>query len=137
MLDLGTLGSDHSHIMRFGKVASKGILLTCSGGWLLLASVAQANLITNGGFELPPGVYPYMVFDTGLRLPGWTVENGTVEIVGSYWQAAEGSQSLDLNGIFEEIGTIYQDVATVPGEHYKIRFAYSGNPECGPRRIAR
>jgi choice-of-anchor C domain-containing protein len=109
-----------------------GILAACFGGWLLLASSARANLITNGGFELPPGVYPYMVFSGGLRLPGWTIESGTVEIVGTYWQAAEGSQSLDLNGIFEEIGTIYQDIATVPGERYKIRFAYAGNPECGP-----
>src|SRR5205814_9778429 len=62
----------------------------------------------------------------------WTVESGTVEIVGPYWQAPAGSQSLDLNGIFEEIGTIYQDVPTVAGQAYKVRFAYAGNPECGP-----
>jgi len=95
--------------------------------------VPPANAqLANGGFETPPNVYPYMVFGAGLSLPGWTMESGTVEIVGTYWQAAEGRQSLDLNGIFEEIGTLYQDVATVPGARYRVRFALAGNPEGGP-----
>jgi choice-of-anchor C domain-containing protein len=89
-------------------------------------------LVNNGGFESPPGISTYQEFGIGNNPPGWIIESGTVEIVGPYWQAAEGSQSLDLNGIFEEIGTIYQDVTTVPGRSYKIRFAYAGNPECGP-----
>ena len=96
--------------------------------------VTQTNtsLVVNGGFENPPGIYPYQVFDSGTSVPGWVVESGTVEITaGTYWQAAEGAQSLDLNGIFEQIGTIYQDVATTPGQSYKVRFAYAGNPECG------
>ena len=91
----------------------------------------SGSLVSNGGFEIPNGVNPYQVFGAGSNLPGWTVESGTVEIVGPYWQAPEGSQSLDLNGIFEDIGTIYQDVPTVIGQAYKVRFAYAGNPECG------
>ncbi|MFN3409128.1 MAG: hypothetical protein ACK45B_09060 [Limisphaerales bacterium] len=44
------------------------------------------------------------------------VVKGTVEIVGdSYRQAAAGHQSLDLNGTFEDVGTIYQDVPTQAG----------------------
>jgi|GEM_PF-1135958 len=89
-----------------------------------------ASLLVNGGFENPPGIYPYQVFSTEVAMPGWVVESGTVEINGTYWQAAEGTQSLDMNGIFDEIGTIYQDVPTVPGQNYKVRFAYAGNPEC-------
>ncbi|MDD5139888.1 MAG: immunoglobulin domain-containing protein [Verrucomicrobiales bacterium] len=89
------------------------------------------SLLVNGSFENPPGINPYAVFNTGTSLLGWVVENGTVEIVGTYWQSAEGAQSLDLNGIFEQIGTIYQDFATTPGQTYKVRFAYAGNPECG------
>ena len=27
------------------------------------------------------------------------------------------------------MGTIYQDIATIPGKTYKIRFAFAGNPE--------
>jgi choice-of-anchor C domain-containing protein len=90
------------------------------------------NLADNGSFELPPGISRYRVFAAGSDLPGWTVEQGTVEIVGPYWQAVEGVQSLDLNGTFEDIGTISQEVVTVPGRHYKVRFAYAGNPEGGP-----
>ena len=86
----------------------------------------------NGGFESPGDVYPYRVFSVGNSLPGWVVEHGTVEITaGRYWAAAEGKQSLDLNGIFEEIGTIYQDVPTQTGQRYRVRFAFAGNPEGG------
>ncbi|WCJ59534.1 choice-of-anchor C family protein [Fontisphaera persica] len=99
-------------------------------GWLGTAQLpAQCQ---NGGFEEPAIPAPYRVFSAGQTLSGWVVESGTVEIVGPYWQAAEGAQSLDLNGIFEQIGTIYQDVPTVPGESYRLRFALSGNPEGGP-----
>jgi choice-of-anchor C domain-containing protein len=103
-----------------------------TGAALGRGSASAQNLIVNGGFEDPPGVQTWIVFGAGATLPGWVVGNGTVEIVGTFWQAAEGSQSLDLNGIFEEIGTIYQDVPTVPGQHYKVRFAYAGNLDCGP-----
>jgi choice-of-anchor C domain-containing protein len=100
-----------------------------SGIQIAASSGTPTNLIANGSFENPPGINPYQVFDSSNPMPGWTIENGTVEIVGPYWQATEGSQSLDLNGIFEEIGTIYQDVPTVPGQTYKVRFAYAGNPD--------
>src|SRR6266536_771045 len=99
---------------------------------LVAALELNAGPFQNGGFESPPSISTYQAFDNGNNPPGWIVESGTVEIVGPYWQAAEGSQSLDLNGIFEEIGTIYQDIPTVPGQSYRIRFAYAGNPECGP-----
>jgi choice-of-anchor C domain-containing protein len=95
-------------------------------------NASAQNLIVNGSFEEPGGVETWLVFGAGPGLPGWTVESGTVEIVGTYWQAAEGSQSLDLNGIYEEIGTIYQDVPTLAGQRYKVRFAYAGNVGCGP-----
>jgi choice-of-anchor C domain-containing protein len=108
------------------KVAVVLAILTLAA---LLPSSAQ---IQNGSFETPSAGSTYTVFFAGNTLPGWTVESGTVEVVGTYWQAAAGSQSLDLNGIWEDIGTIYQDVATVPGESYRIRFALAGNPEGGP-----
>ena len=61
------------------------------------------------------------------------VEKGTVEIVGGrYWQPATGQQSLDLNGSFEDVGTIYQDVPTQAGQKYRVRFAFAGNPDGGP-----
>jgi choice-of-anchor C domain-containing protein len=99
---------------------------------LVMLAASLRGQTTNGGFEMPGKVYPYRVFGVGTSLPGWTVERGTVEIVsGRYWQPAEGNQSLDLNGIFDQIGTIYQDIATKPGQRYRVRFAFSGNPEGG------
>ena len=96
------------------------------------AEASPANLLVNGGFEDPPGIAGYICFGTGQQLPGWTVESGTVEVVGPYWQAAQGQQSLDLNGVFELYGTIFQEVSTVPETHYRVRFAFAGNPEGGP-----
>src|SRR5947199_10829526 len=98
---------------------------------VLCLVTSTGSSFMNVGFYVPTGVNPYQVFGAGSNLSGWIVESGTVEIVGPYWQAPEGSQSLDLNGIFEDIGTIYQDVPTVIGQAYKVRFAYAGNPECG------
>lgn len=95
------------------------------------AEPVPGNLIVNGGFEDPPGIGAYVCFGTGQSLPGWTIEAGTVEIVGPYWQAAQGKQSLDLNGIFELYGTISQEIPTVPEARYTLRFAFAGNPEGG------
>jgi choice-of-anchor C domain-containing protein len=100
-------------------------------GWglVLACALSVEAAISNGGFE-SPGVGPsYRAFLAGENIGGWVVESGSVEIVGTYWQAAEGNQSLDLSGIWDWAGTIYQDVPTVPGQVYKIRFALAGNPE--------
>jgi choice-of-anchor C domain-containing protein len=103
--------------------------------WVLLAGLCvrfagAAATISNGSFEEIVIDQPYRVFYAGASLGGgWIVADGTVEIVRDYWPAAEGRQSIDLSGIFEEVGTIYQDVATVPGRTYKIKFAFAGNPE--------
>ncbi len=100
--------------------------------WAMSGANSPAQVV-NGDFETPDGVYPYRVFSAGRSLPGWTVERGTVEIVGGrYWQPAAGQQSLDLNGIFDETGTLYQDVPTQAGQKYRIQFAFAGNPDGGP-----
>jgi hypothetical protein len=94
----------------------------------------ETNLVTNGGLEAPDGISAYTLFGFGNSMPGWTIEQGTVEIIAStYWESAEGSQSLDLNGIEDFIGTISQDIPpSRPGQYYRIRFALAGNPEGGP-----
>ncbi len=98
-------------------------------GLILILGSAKAA-ISNGSFEALPISVNYQVFGAGQDLGGgWMVESGTVEIVRDYWPAADGHQSIDLSGIFEEIGTIYQDIPTVAGKTYKVRFAFAGNPE--------
>src|SRR4051812_3493564 len=97
---------------------------------LCLGVSTPAAIINNGSFESQVIGVPYQVFSAGQDLGGgWIVENGTEEIVRDYWPAAEGHQSIDLSGIFLEIGTIYQDIATTPGRTYRVRFAFAGNPE--------
>ena len=62
---------------------------------------------------------------------GWTV-GGSVDQIGTgFWQAAEGTQSLDLNG--SGPGSITQLVTDlVVGTNYWITFAMSGNPDQNP-----
>jgi choice-of-anchor C domain-containing protein len=102
------------------------VVALCAG-----AGLATNAQIVNGSFETPDAGGSYSAFVAPSDVGGWIVENGSVEVVGTYWQAAVGNQSLDLSGIWDWAGTIYQDIATEPGKQYLVRFALSGNPEGG------
>ncbi len=100
---------------------------------MLGAATAQANLITNGSFEEPvsPSIDPFVtLFSVSTDISGWTVGTGSIDWIGTYWQAAEGSRSLDLNGA--AAGSIYQTFATTAGQSYLVEFAMSGNPDGDP-----
>lgn len=105
---------------------------------LLHLQAAEANLIADGSFE---SVFPgdlYRSYSAGSSLGAWTVESGTVEAVGRYWQAADGETSLDLNGVFDLRGTIRQTVATSRGQEYQLSFKLAGNPDSQddtPKRV--
>jgi choice-of-anchor C domain-containing protein len=103
------------------------------------AAFAAAGPLTNGGFEtyqLPAGT-PYQTVAMGGEagtIAPWKVSmpvGGSVDLVGSYWQAAEGTQSIDLSG--NSSANISQDIAVIPGHTYRVDFAYSGNPDGGPQ----
>lgn len=93
---------------------------------------------SNGGFELPAvAPSPFQTFNAGQELAGWTVTSGNVDLVhSSYWAAAYGVQSVDLNG--SGPGELHQDLAVSPGQVYGISFQLSANPDCapGPRTLA-
>jgi choice-of-anchor C domain-containing protein len=100
---------------------------------VLLAAVpvAAQNIVTNGSFETPtapPG--SFITFGAGATFGGWTVGIGSIDLVGTYWQAADGQQSVDLNGI--TTGSIFQDLVTTPGSLYTLSFAMAGNMDGGP-----
>ena len=77
-----------------------------------------------GGFEqLNAG-------DTSLD--GWTVDAGSVDWVGTYWPAQDGSMSIDMSGL--EPGTLSQTLATTIGDTYTVSFYLSGNP-AGPPAV--
>ena len=58
------------------------------------------NIVTNGDFEIPVVSWPHVTYSAGQTFSGWTVESGSIEqIAAGYWQAASGSQSVDLSGL--------------------------------------
>lgn len=96
----------------------------------LCASAAQANLIQNGSFELGtnPGAFT-TVGVGGSNITSWQVATGSVDYIGSYWQAGHLNRSIDLNG--STPGSIFQVVTTQVGQLYRLTFLMSGNPDPG------
>lgn len=87
-----------------------------------------ANLLINGGFEQPkvPAEGFFRTLDTGsAELTGWTIAAGNLDVVGNQ-PAAEGTQSLDLNGTAPAV--LRQEFATVAGTLYRLSFQYGNNP---------
>ena len=94
--------------------------------------------LVNGDFETPiiasafiPGVDRYFAVTT---FGDWTLESGSIDLsgAGGFWENASGNQSVDLDGLENFPGTIYQDVPVTPGTTYKLRFAVAGNPDRSP-----
>jgi len=103
---------------------------------LLLAGASQANLLTNGSFELgvDPPTPPSDLFEVlspgdSTTLTGWTVGGaaGVDWIHKNYWQASDGNFSLDLNALGS--GSVSQTFATTPGATYSVNYALSMNPD--------
>jgi choice-of-anchor C domain-containing protein len=99
----------------------------------LPASAVASAALTNGSFESGPFTgAPYDEFAAGsTALTGWTIDSGSLESIGSYWAASDGTRSLDLNGCCQP-ATISQELATTVGASYVVTFDLSGNPTGGP-----
>lgn len=96
---------------------------------LVFAPTAQADIVANGSFEAPDAGTYYANYGFDMDIEGWTVGSGDVDHLGTYWQATEGIQSLNLNG--GGSGSIRQGLVTETGQTYKLRFAYAGNADQG------
>jgi choice-of-anchor C domain-containing protein len=98
----------------------------------IAASVLAFSGIANGSFET--GTFSGNPFDTlhpgSTNVTGWTVDSGSVDWIGSYWPASDGSRSFDLSG--DGPGALSQALATTVGNTYTVTFDLSGNPACGP-----
>jgi choice-of-anchor C domain-containing protein len=100
----------------------------------LLATPASAalNLVSNGSFEL--GSNPGTFSTLGVGSPGltdWTIAGGTIDYIGSYWQASDGVRSVDLAG--NAPGTISQTISGLTtGMRYLVSFDLAGNPDGPP-----
>ncbi|MGZ6299708.1 MAG: choice-of-anchor C family protein [Candidatus Limnocylindria bacterium] len=91
---------------------------------------------TNGSFETGTyvdGGFGFEQLDAGdTSITGWTVAAGSVDWIGTYWPAQDGSMSIDLSGT--DAGTLSQTLATTIGNTYTVSFFLSGNP-AGPPTV--
>jgi choice-of-anchor C domain-containing protein len=106
---------------------SSSIILHLTGR---TAAADPINIVRNGSFETPvvglQNNIPY--FAVTEFADYWTLDAGSIDHTGEgFWQAADGGQTVDLSGHFQT-GSIYQDLATTPGQRYRLRFALAGNP---------
>lgn len=132
LLRLRRPGPRHSRMLAVVAILALSALVAFAPR---LAAAAPGDLI-NGGFEQPAVANgSFSEFGQGntripdsTSTPGWTIASGNVDVtdknlLGGY-PVHSGSQSLDLNGT--TAGTIYQDVATIPGHTYQLTFYLSG-----------
>jgi choice-of-anchor C domain-containing protein len=97
----------------------------------LTVGTAQALPFQNGSFETSasdPGLFQTKG-NGDTSISGWTVGGDSIDYIGSYWQAADGTRSIDLNG--NAPGSISQTFSTVAGTRYQVTFALAGNPDGG------
>ena len=116
--------------------AGAGVIAVLCGIGAVAATPAHAGTGTqfsDGSFETPavtPGTFQDL--SQGQSIGPWTV-TGLVDLIGAgYWQAADGAQSVDLNGqtasIPGEPGAVTQTFSTIPLFAYEVSFALAGNP---------
>jgi choice-of-anchor C domain-containing protein len=122
------LGDEDAHLPEENTLLRRALPITFAAlaGSALIASpvYAAAELVTNGGFEAVAVSGAYTANTTTLS--GWTVAAGDIDIIGSYWQANVGNQSIDLSGC--SAGTIRQQLTTTSGTSYNLSYFVSGNP---------
>lgn len=91
------------------------------------AAAPLVSRFDDGSFEYPRAPRnSFATYTAGQAIGPWTV-GGSVDLIGQgYWQAAEGDQSVDLNGA--NAGSVSQTFTTVPGQTYTVTYALAGNP---------
>ena len=98
---------------------------------ILSSGAAQAASFTNGSFETSlsnPG--GFTTLNSGnTDIAGWQVVSGSVDYIGNYWAAADGSRSIDMDG--NNPGAIRQTFDTVMNQKYTVTFDLAGNPDVG------
>jgi len=97
---------------------------------IALPAAANATAFTNGSFELGTAPGSFTQLSVGAaNITGWSVVSGTIDYIGSYWQAGAGSRSVDMSGT--SAGSISQTFDTVLGKTYTVDFLMAGNPDGG------
>jgi choice-of-anchor C domain-containing protein len=109
-----------------GLLAATLLTVTMAG------SAVAADPFQNGSFEEGAFGGPrtdFMAVETPPEfgfITGWIVGGAGVDWKASYWQAADGTKSIDLNHM--AAGSISQTFTTAVNDRYRIDFEFSGNP---------
>ena len=110
----------------------KGVFAKFLAAALLLCPLAVPAQTVNGSFESntsDPGAF-WLTLSTGSTvIDGWTID-GSIDYIGGWWPAADGTKSLDMSGL--TAGQVSQTIPTLPGATYAVSFFMSGNPDGEP-----
>lgn len=96
-----------------------------------------AATIVNGSFEegVNPGVFTTLG-QGSTNITGWNIYGGevggTIDYIGSYWNASDGVRSIDLNGNGPGASLYTTITDMVIGQKYRLYFDLSGNTDGGP-----
>jgi len=94
----------HRHVARTLAVAALSLVAFAG------SASATSISIVNGSFEDGVDADGFVTLSTGATgadIDGWKV-GGSIDYIGTYWQAADGNRSLDMNGYFAA-GRVEQD----------------------------
>ena len=115
---------------RFGLGTLFGFLAAIALAGPTLAFTGLANGSFETGAYVDNGSGFQQLNAPNSSIADWTVDAGSVDWIGTYWPAQEGSMSIDMSGV--EAGTLSQTFATTIGNTYNVSFQLSGNPEGDP-----
>jgi hypothetical protein len=121
-----------------GMLVKRTLLAVAVLSWGLGLTAASANLVVDGDFTNPSGggfltysVAPNVPYgDLGPTMGPWTVTQGSVDLIGNYWQSPSiNGGSVDLDGR-QAVGGITQTFFAPLGI-YTLSFALAGNIDGG------
>ena len=102
-----------------------------SQGVVSLSLPGPEPVLVNGSFEQGVLGDRFATLPAGSNaLPGWIIEDGGVDYIGSFWEPADGGRSIDMAA--SSPGTLVQTIETQPGQLYEVQFDLAGNPGGDP-----
>ena len=102
-------------------------LLSALSAIVLGACTVSATPFTNGSFETGTAPGLFLTLPSGsTAITNWVVGGNGVDYIGTFWQAADGTRSVDLNGV--DSGSISQTFDTIINMPYNVTFSLAGNP---------
>ena len=119
--------------MNVKRPVSKALVVMALSLVGFVGSASAATIpITNGSFEQGTLTDPFttVVATDSTAITGWTVSAGSVDYIGNYWQADDGTRSLDMSG--NGAGTIEQQIFVQQAGNVTVNFAMAGNTDGPP-----